>query len=98
MRSRYYLKLFLLALLVFFVSRQAVSQESEEFEISKNLDIFTTLYKQIYLNYVDNVNHGELFKTGIDAMLETIDPYTVYIPEAEIEDYRTIWRYWRFNP
>ena len=88
MRSRYYLKLFLLALLVFFVSRQAVSQESEEFEISKNLDIFTTLYKQIYLNYVDNVNHGELFKTGIDAMLETIDPYTVYIPEAEIEDYR----------
>jgi len=88
MRSRIYLKLVLLILLVFSVSQQVISQESEEFEISKNLDIFTTLYKQLYVNYVDNINHGELFKTGINAMLESLDPYTVYIPEAEIEDYK----------
>jgi carboxyl-terminal processing protease len=59
-----------------------------DFEISKNLDIFVTLYKQLHLNYVDKLNSGELMKTAIDAMLESLDPYTVYIPESDIEEYR----------
>ncbi len=58
------------------------------FEISKNLDIFVNLYKQLNIYYVDETNPGELMKTGIDAMLESLDPYTVYIPESDIEDYR----------
>ena len=58
------------------------------FEISKNLDIFANLYKQLNIYYVDDTNPGELMKTGIDAMLESLDPYTVYYPESEIEDYR----------
>ncbi len=58
------------------------------FEISKNLDIFVNLYKQLNIYYVDETNPGELMKTGIDAMLKSLDPYTVYIPEADIEDYR----------
>ncbi len=58
------------------------------FEISKNLDIFVNLYKQLNIYYVDETNPGELIKTGIDAMLESLDPYTVYIPESDIEDYR----------
>lgn len=58
------------------------------FEISKNLDIFVNLYKQLNIFYVDETNPGELMKTGIDAMLESLDPYTVYIPESDIEDYR----------
>lgn len=64
------------------------AQTSSDFEISKNLDILTTLYKELNFNYVDGVNPSEMMKTGIDAMLEKLDPYTVYIPEAEIEDYR----------
>lgn len=58
------------------------------FEISKNLEIFTTLYRELNIYYVDETNPGELMKTGIDAMLESLDPYTNYIPEADIEDYR----------
>jgi len=63
-------------------------QNSQNFEISKNLDIFATLYRELNSNYVDELNPSELIKNGIDAMLESLDPYTNYIPEAEIEDYR----------
>lgn len=58
------------------------------FEISKNLEIFTTLYRELNIYYVDETNPGELMKTGIDAMLASLDPYTNFIPEADIEDYR----------
>ena len=58
------------------------------FEISKNLDIFATLYKEINLSYVDETDPGQLIKTGIDAMLKSLDPYTNYIPESQIEDFR----------
>ena len=60
------------------------------FEILKNLDIYSTLFKELNTNYVDEINPGELTKTGIDAMLESLDPYTNYIPESEIEDYKFI--------
>ena len=57
------------------------------FEISKNLDIFTSLYKELNIYYVDETDAGELMKIGIDAMLESLDPYTTYIPESEKEDF-----------
>ena len=57
------------------------------FEISKNLDIFSTLIKNLNTFYVDPIEPGKLVKTGIDAMLEELDPYTNYITEADIEDY-----------
>jgi carboxyl-terminal processing protease len=60
------------------------------FEIQKNLDIFATLFREINMFYVDEVNPNTLMKTGIDAMLNSLDPYTNYIPEDEIEDYRTM--------
>jgi carboxyl-terminal processing protease len=58
------------------------------FAISKNLEIFTTVFRQVNAYYVDETKPGELAKTGIDAMLKNLDPYTTYIPESEIEDYR----------
>lgn len=58
------------------------------FEVSKNLDIFATLFRELNIYYVDDTKPGELMKKGIDAMLESLDPYTNYIPESEIEDYR----------
>lgn len=58
------------------------------FEISKNLDVFTTLYRELNNYYVDETDPGKLMKTGIDAMLKSLDPYTTYIPESEIEDFR----------
>jgi carboxyl-terminal processing protease len=58
------------------------------FEISKNLEIFTDLYKELNIYYVDDTQPGKLMKTGIDAMLTSLDPYTQYIPESDMEDYR----------
>jgi len=60
------------------------------FEITRNLDIFSTLFKEVNAYYVDEVNPNKLIKTGIDAMLASLDPYTNYIPEDDIEDYRTM--------
>ncbi len=60
------------------------------FAIVKNLDIFATLYREVNTYYVDEINPNRLMKTGIDAMLRSLDPYTDYIPEDEIEDYRTM--------
>lgn len=57
------------------------------FEISKNLDIFSSLYKELNIYYVDETDSGDLMKTAIDAMLESLDPYTTYIPESEKEDF-----------
>jgi carboxyl-terminal processing protease len=59
------------------------------FEIAKNLEIFASLFKEINTLYVDEVNPNQMIRTGIDAMLNSLDPYTNYISEDEIEDYRT---------
>ncbi|MBI5219106.1 MAG: S41 family peptidase [Bacteroidia bacterium] len=64
------------------------SFKDESFEIVKNLDIYYTLFKELNLYYVDEVKPGDLIKKSIDEMLKSLDPYTTYIPESEIEDYR----------
>lgn len=58
------------------------------FEISKNLDIMTTAYRELNMYYVDDIDASKLMRTGIEAMVESLDPYTNYISESEIEDYR----------
>ena len=58
------------------------------FEIAKNLDIFTTVYRELNNYYVDETDPGKLMKTAIDKMLKSLDPYTNYIPESEIEDFQ----------
>jgi len=58
------------------------------FEISKNLDIFSSVIKELNTYYVDETEPGSLMKTAIDAMLQSLDPYTNYIPESNIEDYK----------
>jgi len=74
--------------IVIITAISGLSFRDDYFEISKNLDIFTTLFREINLYYVDDVKPGELIKTGIDAMLESLDPYTNFIPEDDIEDAR----------
>jgi len=58
------------------------------FQISKNLDVFASVYKEVNINYVDDINSSKMLKTGVDAMLENLDPYTEFVPESEIEDYK----------
>ena len=64
------------------------NNDSKLFEISKNIEIFTSTIKELDLNYVDEIQPGKLIKSAIEGMLNDLDPYTVYIPEAEIEDYK----------
>lgn len=64
------------------------SFKEDLFQISKNLDIFASVYKELNISYVDEVNTAKLMRTGIDAMLENLDPYTEFVPESEIEDYK----------
>lgn len=71
-----------------FLFLQGKSQTDNYFETSKNLEIFTDLYKELDIFYVDEINSGDLMKTAIDEMLSSLDPYTTYIPESDIEDYR----------
>lgn len=78
-------------LLVFAMGWFGFSSASDKFfQIAKNLDLFASIYKEINTYYVEDVNPNKLIKTGIDAMLESLDPYTVYIPEDDIEDFRTM--------
>jgi carboxyl-terminal processing protease len=56
------------------------------FEVSKNMEIFTDIYKELNIYYVDDTKPGAMMKAGIDAMLRSLDPYTVYYPESKIED------------
>lgn len=79
---------FVFILTSFVFTGNAIAQErSNDFEIIKNIDIFTELYKQLDIHYVDLVSPGQLMKTAIDSMLEELDPFTNYIPEADIEDF-----------
>lgn len=70
------------------VATLTLAFKEDLFQISKNLEVFTSLYKEISINYVEETNANELMKKGIDGMLGSLDPYTEYVPESEIEDYK----------
>ena len=57
-------------------------------EIAKNIEIFTNIYKEVNTHYVDDLDPGKFMRTGIDAMMGSLDPYTNYISESDIEGYR----------
>ena len=61
-------------------------EKQNNFEIAKSLDIYNSLLRELNLNYVDEINPGELNENAIKAMLEGLDPYTVFIPESDIEN------------
>ena len=73
---------------LFISSLTLLSFKSDYFEIAKNLEIFTDLYKELNTYYVDETDPGKLIKSAMDEMLQTLDPYTNYISESEIEDFQ----------
>ncbi|MFO7620571.1 MAG: S41 family peptidase [Bacteroidales bacterium] len=64
-----------------------INQETRDFRIAKNLDIFFSLFREVNTFYVDEINPDKIIKTGIDNMLKTLDPYTVYYSESEADDF-----------
>ena len=60
--------------------------DDHNFEVAKNLDVFSTIYKQLDLMYVDTLDANEVIGNGIKAMLRSLDPYTEYYPQEKMED------------
>ena len=69
--------------LVLFVSTTAF--KNDFFEIAKQIEIFTTLFKELNMNYVDDTNPGDLMDTAIKSMLDDLDPYTQFYNEQDVE-------------
>src|SRR5688572_25772450 len=79
----------LVVLTVFLVVILAARKPAEKyFDIAKSLDIFATLFKEVNAYYVDDVDPQKLIRKGIDGMLQSLDPYTDFIPEDELESFR----------
>lgn len=66
----------------------AYSFVDKDFKLLKSLDIYYTLFRELNMYYVDETDPEELVRTSIDGMLESLDPYTVYIPESDLDDYK----------
>ena len=81
-------KRLMIAVLAAFILIASTKSDDDYFEISKNLRIMSSVYEKLNGFYVDEVLPGKVMKTGINAMLKSLDPYTVYISESEIEDFR----------
>lgn len=77
------LKLIILAV---WLALPATAQKNHNFEVSKNLEIFNNLFKQLDLYYVDTLDANKLVKTATGSMLNTLDPYTEYYPDDERDD------------
>lgn len=84
--KKYKKQVFLGGLLMLSLSIWSFSDDL--FQIAKNLDVFASVYKEVNINYVDEINSAKMVKTGVDAMLDGLDPYTEFVPESEIEDYK----------
>jgi len=64
-----------------------INQETRDFRIAKNLDIFFSMFRELNTFYVDEIDPDKVIKSGIDNMLKTLDPYTVYYPESEADEF-----------
>ena len=78
----------IVGIFAFAISFYSFKQDDKNFQIAKNLDIYYTLFRELNLFYVDDINPTKLVKTSVDKMLESLDPYTNFIPEDDIEDFR----------
>ena len=81
-------KKWIYGVLIVFISTGFISAADHYFEISRNLDVFTALFKDVNASYVDDTDPSKLMRTCIDGMLKTLDPFTNYISESQIETYR----------
>lgn len=87
MRKLIFTLLFSALFLTIFASAE---KKSEKEAMSRNLNIFTTIFKELQTGYVDSIDVDKSMRTAIDAMLNQIDPYTEYIPESDREEFMTI--------
>lgn len=70
------------------IAGTTVANKGRYFDITKNIEIFSNMYKELNSNYVDEIDPNHIMKIGIDAMLATLDPFTNYFSESQIEGFR----------
>ena len=80
-----YFRLFVVVF-IFAAFTAGAQNKKNNFEISKSIDIYNNVLRQLNMYYVDEINPAELNEAAIKAMLDGLDPYTVFIPESQIED------------
>ena len=80
------LPLMVITMVIVFLSFKVANDNY--FELNKNIDVFTTIFRELSVFYVDPINAEEMVTAGIDEMLESLDPYTTFIPEEDADDYR----------
>lgn len=85
MNKRKAMKIFI-AVSLLFTFGFLINKSDIYFEIAKNIDIFTKVYKEISFNYVDEINPEHFLRAGIKGMLNSLDPYTVFIDEKKQDD------------
>lgn len=90
MKKSFRFPIILIAVFGISIAAHEKAGDGKYFEISKNIEIFTNLYKELNTNYVNELDPSKLMRTGVEAMLTSLDPYTNYISESDIEGYRFI--------
>ncbi len=88
MMVKFNLKKIVIPLLAAVILIAGSSFKSDFFEIAKQIEIFTTLFKELNMNYVDETNPAQLMDTAIKNMLEDLDPYTTFLNEQDVEAYK----------
>ena len=88
--KRIFLLLTAFALLLPAGAQKPKKKEDHSFQVTKNLEIFNTLYKELDMYYVDTLDADEVITLGIDAMLGSLDPYTDYYPAEDIEELKML--------
>ena len=81
-------RLFIIITLISLLQTANCQAVSQNFEIAKNTEIFNLILKELSTGYIDNIQPGDLTHTAIVAMLDQLDPYTNYITDNDIDEYR----------
>lgn len=68
----------------------AQKEKNHDFVVAKNMDVFTSIYKNLDMMYVDTLDADEVIGNGINAMLQSLDPYTEYYPESEVKELKNM--------
>ena len=89
-RKRTFIITFAVLVISVFTTAYIFRNESKDFKLQKNLDIFYSLIRELNAFYVDELKPDVLFKESIDEMLNELDPYTTYYPESESDDFAFI--------
>ncbi len=87
---KFFIPIFIVLLMSVQLAVQAQDSRTKAFDIAKNLDVYVQVFQKLNSTYVDDIQVGELNTTAIEAMLASLDPYTVFLPEAQIDKYQLL--------